>query len=105
MIPPPNVVVPIVFRSVNNGTTFALYLKNNMGYFSVGNSNLAIVNTSKFPAFKWISLTGSYDGSNLKIYSGGSLSSSTPFSMITGYSVTNGTTGLFVGKSNTGAFK
>jgi len=102
---PPNVEVPIIYRSVNNGTTFSLYIKNNMGYFSVGNKNIATVNTSKLPAFKWLALTGSYDGSNLKIYSGGSLISSTPFNMIRGYSVTNGTAGLFIGKSNKGAFK
>ena len=102
---PPNTQVPIIYRTVNNGETFSLYLKNNIAYFSVGNNNSATVSTAKLPAFQWLSLTGMYDGSILKIYSGGSLISSTPFTMDTGYTVTNGTTGLFVGKSNAGAFR
>jgi parallel beta-helix repeat protein len=102
---PTDVEVPIIYRTVNNGTTFYLYVKNNKGYFSVGNNNTATVNTTIFPAFQWISLTGSYDGSNLKIYLGGSFVASVPFSITPGYSVTNETTGLFVGKSNTGALK
>ncbi len=102
---PPNTQVPIIYRTVNNGTSFSLYIKNNQGYFSVGNNNSATVNTAKLPAFQWISLTGSYDGSTLKIYSGGALISSSTFNITPGYSVTNGTTGLFIGKSNTGAFR
>ena len=102
---PTDVNVPIIYRTVNNGKTFSLYIKNNKGYFSVGNNNSATVNTSELPAFQWIALTGTYDGNTLKIYSGGSLAGNSSFSITTGYSVTNGTTGLFVGKSNEGAFK
>ena len=103
---PPNVEVPIIYRTVNNGRTFSLYLKNNVAYFSVGNNNTATVNTNtSLPAFQWISLTGSYDGNTLKIYLGGSLIDSAPFNITPSYTITNGSTGLFVGKSNTGAFK
>ncbi|HSR18928.1 MAG TPA: LamG-like jellyroll fold domain-containing protein, partial [Ignavibacteriaceae bacterium] len=102
---PPDVEVPVIYRAVNNGTTFSMYVKNNKGYFAVGNNNSAVVNTSEFTAFNWIALTGSYDGSNLKIYLGGSLQSTIPFNINSGYSVTNGSSGLFVGKSSSGAFK
>ncbi len=97
--------IPIIYRTVNNGKTFSLYLKNNKAYFSVGNNNNAIVNSTVLPAFQWVAITGLYDGSNLKIYLGGSMISSVPFVITPGYSFTNGTTGLFVGKSETGAFK
>jgi hypothetical protein len=102
---PADVEVPVVYRTVNNGTTFSMYIKNNKGYFTVGNNNSAVVNTSEFSPFRWTALTGSYDGSSLKIYLGGSLESSIPFNMIPGYSTKDGTTGLFIGKSNSGALK
>src|SRR5690554_3497730 len=102
---PVDVEYPVIYRKVNNGTTFSLYVKNNRAYFSVGNNNSQTVSTPEFPAFGWIAITGSYDGANLKIYLGGSLVSSVPFNMTPGYSITNGETGLFVGKSETGAFK
>ena len=64
-----NVKMPIIYRSVNGGgTSFSLYVQNNKGYFSVGNSTP--VSTPEFPAFGWIQLTGIYDGTNLKIYYG-----------------------------------
>ena len=63
----PNIKMPIIYRSVNpSGTSFSLYVMNQKGYFSVGNSNP--VSTSQFPAFQWVQLTGIYDGTNLKIY-------------------------------------
>ncbi len=102
---PSNVEIPIVYRTVNNGTTFKMYLKNNKAYFSVGNNNTIIVNTNQLPAFQWLAISGTYDGSKVKIYSGGSLIATSNFNITTGYTVTNGTTGLFVGKSNNGAFR
>ena len=101
---PAGVEIPVVYRTVNNGKTFSMYLKDNKAYFSVGNNNTATVNTNTFPAFQWVSITGTYDGSTLKIYSGGDFASSTSFNITTGYNVTNGSTGLFVGKSSTGTF-
>ena len=102
---PAGTEIPIVYRTVNNGKTFSIYLKNNKAYFSIGNNNTATLNTGELPAFQWLAITGSYDGSTLKIYSGGTLASSATFNITTGYTVTNGSTGLFVGKSNTGTFR
>jgi parallel beta-helix repeat protein len=108
---PSNIEIPIVYRTVNNGKTFSMYLKDNRAYFSVGNNNTATVNTEQLPAFQWLAITGTYDGSiqngtnNLKIYSGGTLASATFLNIAGGYDVTNEVTGLFVGKSSTGAFK
>jgi len=102
---PADVEVPIIYRKVNNGNTFSIYVKNNKGYFSIGNNNTATVNTAEFAAFQWITLTGTYNGSKLKIYLDNSLISSINFSMTSGYNVTNGVTGLFIGKSDAGAFK
>jgi hypothetical protein len=102
---PSGVEIPIVYRTVNNGKTFSMYLKDNKAYFSVGNNNTMTVNTTQLPAFQGLAISGTYDGSKVKIYSGGSLVSSANFSITTGYTSTNGSTGLFVGKSNTGAFR
>ena len=101
---PVGVEIPIVYRTVNNGKTFSMYLKDNKAYFSVGNNNTATVNSNQLPAFQWISITGTYDGSKLKIYSGGSLVTTVNFNITTGYNITNGSTGLFVGKSASGSF-
>ncbi|MFO7524969.1 MAG: LamG-like jellyroll fold domain-containing protein [Ignavibacteriaceae bacterium] len=92
--------MPVVYRTVQGGTTFTLYVKDNKGYFSVGGS--PEISTQEFPAFSWVSLTGVYDGSTLKIYSGGSLQQSIPYSLTPGYT---GGQGLFIGKSDEGAFK
>ena len=63
----PNIKMPVIYRSVSGGgTSFSLYVQNNKGYFTVGNSTP--VSTPAFPAFTWIQLTGMYDGQNLKIY-------------------------------------
>ena len=102
---PPNVEIPIVYRTVNNGKTFSMYLKDNKGYFSIGNNNNITINTDLLPAFQWTSITGTYDGSIVKIYAGGTLAASANFEITTGYTTTNGTTGLFIGKSETGAFR
>ena len=96
-----NVKMPIIYRSVNpSGTSFSLYVENNKGYFTVGNS--APVSTPKFPAFQWIQLTGIYDGTTLKIYFGKDLVQSSNVTLNNPY--TTGV-GLFVGKSDEGAFK
>ena len=102
---PPNTEIPIVYRTVNNGKTFYMYLKDNMGYFSIGNNNNITLNTNQLPAFQWVSITGTYDGSVVKIYAGGTLAASANFNITTGYTSTNGTTGLFIGKSSTRAFR
>ncbi|MEJ2104838.1 MAG: LamG domain-containing protein [Ignavibacteriaceae bacterium] len=102
---PPNTEIPIVYRTVNNGKTFYMYLKDNKGYFSIGNNNNITLNTNQLPAFQWVSITGTYDGSVVKIYAGGTLAASANFNLTTGYTSTNGTTGLFIGKSSTRAFR
>ncbi|HEY6625491.1 MAG TPA: LamG-like jellyroll fold domain-containing protein, partial [Ignavibacteriaceae bacterium] len=102
---PAGIEIPIVYRTVNNGKTFSLYLKDNKAYFSVGNNNTMTVNTNLLPAFQWLAISGTYDGSKVKIYSGGSLIASSNFNITTGYTSTNGTTGLFVGKSNSGSYR
>ena len=95
------VKMPVIYRSVNPvGTSFSLYVQNNKGYFTVGNS--AAVSTSQFPAFQWIQLTGIYDGTNLKIYLNKDLAQSVSFTLSNPYSAG---VGLFVGKSDEGAFK
>ncbi len=100
---PAGVEVPVVYREVQTGTTFgttfSMYVKNNRGYFTVGES--APVVTPEFPAFRWTALTGTYDGSDLKIYLDGDLVE--PYSYYdittsTSYS-TNSESGLFVGNS------
>ena len=101
---PAGVEIPVVYRTVNNGKTFSMYLKDNKAYFSVGNNNTAVVNSDPLPAFQWTSITGTYDGSKLKIYSGGSLVTTANFNITAGYNLTNGSTGLFVGKSAMGSF-
>ena len=90
----PGVKMPIVYRAVQGGTTFSIYVKDNKGYFSVGNS--PEISTQEFPAFTWIQITGSYDGTTLKIYNGGNLVQSIPYTLTPGYS---GGQGLFIGKS------
>ena len=102
---PAGVEIPIVYRTVDNGRTFSMYLKDNKAYFSIGNNNNATLNTGQLPAFEWLAITGTYDGSTLKIYAGGSFVTSTPFEITPGYTTTIGSTGLFVGKSETGAFR
>jgi len=103
---PAGVEIPIVYRTVNNGKTFSMYLKDNKAYFSVGNHKSSMmVSTNLLPAFQWLAISGTYDGSKVKIYSGGSLVTYANFTIDSVYTSTNGVTGLFVGKSNTGAFR
>ena len=94
------VKMPIVYRAVDGGTTFSIYVKDNKGYFTVGNSQA--ISTGEFPAFTWIQITGTYDGSTMKIYNGGTMVQSMSYTLAPGY--TNGQ-GLFIGKSSEGAFK
>ncbi len=97
--------MPIVYRAVEGGTTFSLYVKNNKGFFSVGNNNTATVQTAEFPAFEWVSISGTYDGNTLRIYLNGEESgSNSDFNIISGYSISN-SSGLFIGKSAEGTFK
>ncbi len=96
-----SIKMPIIYRSVSGGgTSFSMYVQNNKGYFSVGNSNT--VSTSEFPSFQWIQLTGIYDGTNLKIYYGKNLAQSIVTPLNNPYQTG---VGLFVGKSGEGAFK
>ena len=92
--------MPIIYRAVQGGTTFSIYVKDNKGYFSVGNS--PEISTQEFPAFTWIQITGTYDGTTLKIYNGGNIVQSIPYTLTPGYT---GGQGLFIGKSSEGAFK
>ena len=59
---PAGVEIPIVYRTVNNGKTFSMCLKDNKAYFSIGNNNNATLNTGQLPAFEWLAITGTYDG-------------------------------------------
>jgi len=102
---PADVEVPIVYRAVDGGTTFSLYVKNNKGYFSVGNNNSATVSTPEFPAFRWVALTGKYDGSILKIYlDGDPVEPGTNFAIEPGYTTLE-TGGLYVSNPNSGSFR
>ena len=67
----PGVKMPIVYRAVDGGTTFSIYVKDNKAYFTVGNS--PAISTQEFPAFTWVQITGSYDGTTMKIYNGGTM--------------------------------
>jgi len=99
----PDTDIPVVYRAIDDGTTFSLYIKNNRGYFTVGDSEPAV--TPEFDAFGWIALTGTYDGVNVKIYlNGDEIEPALPFTMDSFYDISSGT-GLFIGKSETGAFK
>ncbi|HSM62948.1 MAG TPA: LamG-like jellyroll fold domain-containing protein, partial [Gillisia sp.] len=102
---PTDVEVPIVYRAVDGGNTFSIYLKNNEAYFSVGNNNNVTLNTNYLPAFQWHVITGTYDGATAKLFSGGIFVTSTTFSIVPGYTTTNGTSGLFIGRSESGAFR
>jgi hypothetical protein len=96
----PGVKMPIVYRAVAGGTTFSIYVKNNKGYFSVGNS--PEISTQEFPAFTWVQITGTYDGSTMKIYNGGNMDKSISYALSSGYT---GGQGLYIGKSSEGAFR
>ena len=39
---PTDVEVPIIYRTTAEGTTFSIYVKNNRGYFTVGDSDPVI---------------------------------------------------------------
>ncbi len=74
----PGVEMPVITRSVAGGSTFRMYVKDGTAFFSVGNG--APVSTAltfpSFPAFRWIRLTGTYDGTTLKIYYNNTLAES-----------------------------
>ncbi|NNG26903.1 MAG: hypothetical protein HKM87_05215, partial [Ignavibacteriaceae bacterium] len=104
---PADVEIPVVYREVQTGTTygttFSMYVKNNRGYFTVGESDPVV--TPEFPSFRWTALTGTFDGSDLKIYLDGDLVEPySTFEITTSYSI-NSESGLFVGNSNSGAFR
>ena len=102
----PGVKMPIIYRSFDSGyETFSLYIKDQIAYFSIGNG-IGVVSTTgqtPIPAFQWIHLAGTYDGQNLKLYYDGVLVQNLPVTLGTGYNGGNG--GLFIGKSNEGAFR
>ncbi|MBK7631170.1 MAG: right-handed parallel beta-helix repeat-containing protein [Ignavibacteriales bacterium] len=99
----PGAVMPIITRSVAGGSTFSMYVKDGTAFFSVG--NCVPVSTANsfpsFPAFSWIRLTGTYDGSTLKIYYNNTLAESRSQSL--GPVYTSGE-GLFIGKYGDDAF-
>ena len=99
----PGVKMPIITRSVQGGSSFSLYVKDGTAFFSVGNCEPVSTTNAfpNFPAFSWIRLTGTYDGSKIKIYYNGDLAEYRYQSL--GSSYTNGE-GLFIGKYGTDAF-
>ena len=99
----PGVQMPVITRSVVGGSSFTLYVQDGTAFFSVGNSvpvSTAITFPS-FPAFRWIRLTGTYDGITLKIYYNSVLAESRAQSL--GPIYTTGE-GLFIGKYGDNVF-
>ena len=97
------VTMPVIMRTVVGGSSFYMYIKDNTAFFTVGNSDPVSTGISfpSFPAFRWIRLTGTYDGSNLKIYYDGDLAETKNVSL--GPIYTSGE-GLFIGKYGDDAF-
>ena len=88
--------MPVITRAVQDGSSFAMYIQDGTAYFSVGNSMpVSTANTfPSLPAFTWMRLTGTYDGSHLKLYYNGNLAASSSISL--NQCSTNGI-GLFIG--------
>ena len=102
----PGAKMPIVYRSFNSGyETFSLYIKDRVAYFTIGDESgvVSTINEPPIPAFSWVHLVGTYDGQNLKLYYGGDLVQNLPVTLGAGYNT--GLGGLFIGKSEEGAFK
>ncbi len=105
----PGVKMPIVYRSFNDEyETFSLYIKNKTAYFSIGNGagEVSTPPGIEIPAFRWIHLVGTYDGQdgkNLKLYYGGDMvDHQTNVTLGAGHA--SGSGGLYIGKSEDGAF-
>ena len=99
----PGVLMPVIKRVVVGGTSFYMYVKDNTAFFTVGNSApvSTAINFPSFPAFRWIRLTGTYDGQVLKLYYDGVLADTKTTSL--GPIYTTGT-GLFIGKHDNDKF-
>ena len=99
----PGVLMPVIKRVVAGGTSFYMYVKDNTAFFTVGNSAPVSTGISfpSFPAFRWIRLTGTYDGQVLKLYYDGVLAETKTTTL--GPIYTTGT-GLFIGKHDNDKF-
>ena len=100
----PGVLMPVITRSVTGGSSFSMYVKDGTAFFSVGNSTPVSTVTSfpSFPAFRWIRLTGTYDGQYLKIYYNGTLAESRSVTLSSPYTTGEG---LFIAKYGSDIFK
>ena len=99
----PGVLMPVIKRAVDGGTSFFMYVKDNTAFFSVGNSEPVSTanNFPSFPAFRWIRLTGTYDGQVLKLYYDGVLADTKNVTLSSIYTTGEG---LFIGKHGSDSF-
>ena len=81
-----------------------MYVKDNTAFFTVGNSVpvSTAINFPSFPAFRWVRLTGTYDGLVLKLYYDGVLADTKNITLGSIYTTGEG---LFIGKHGNDAFK
>ena len=95
--------MPIITRSVAGGSTFRMYVKDGTAFFSVGNGTpvSTALTFPSFQAFRWIRLTGTYDGTTLKIYYNNTLAESRVQSLGPVYTTGEG---LFIGKYGDNSF-
>ena len=100
----PGVLMPVIKRAVVGGTSFNMYVKDNTAFFTVGNSVpvSTAINFPSFPAFRWVRLTGTYDGLVLKLYYDGVLADTKNITLGSIYTTGEG---LFIGKHGNDAFK
>jgi parallel beta-helix repeat protein len=101
----PGVSMPIIYRSTgDNYETFSLYIKDRVAYFSIGNGTSVVssINADPIQAFRWVHLVGTFDGQQLKLYYNGDLTQTITAELGSGSAAEGG---LFLGKSDEGAFK